>query len=77
MEIGCTNLYVPTNQVVYVAPSMIVHYIDAHSYLPPTEFCDAVMLCPAMRSMEYRKAMRQTGIAIGKTDGNNLVDPER
>ena len=65
VEMGCTNLYVPTDQLVYVAPSMILHYIDAHSYLPPMKFCNAVMLCPVMRSIEYLKAVRQTGIAIG------------
>lgn len=26
----------------YAAPTLIVHYIDAHHYLPPQEFIDAV-----------------------------------
>ncbi|TDD58396.1 hypothetical protein E1263_19455 [Kribbella antibiotica] len=28
--------------VKYAAPSLIIHYISAHSYLPPQEFLDAV-----------------------------------
>lgn len=27
---------------MYVAPRMILHYINEHSYLPPNEFLDAV-----------------------------------
>ena len=28
---------------VYVAPQLVVHYIEIHSYLPPQEFIDAVL----------------------------------
>ncbi len=33
----------------YIAPKMLLHYIKAHSYLPPQEFLDAVekMTIPA------------------------------
>jgi hypothetical protein len=31
--------------VVYAVPQLALHYIEAHSYLPPDEFCDAVMAC--------------------------------
>ncbi|BCJ74957.1 hypothetical protein CS0771_45010 [Catellatospora sp. IY07-71] len=27
----------------YAAPTLIVHYIDEHRYMPPREFCDAVL----------------------------------
>ncbi|MFE3541950.1 hypothetical protein ACFXK0_03130 [Nocardia sp. NPDC059177] len=27
----------------YIAPAMIVHYIELHNYLPPQEFIDAVL----------------------------------
>ena len=30
--------------VMYVAPTLIFHYIDAHNYMPPKEFLDAVIL---------------------------------
>ena len=28
---------------IYVAPQLIVHYIETHNYLPPQEFIDAVL----------------------------------
>jgi len=28
--------------VVYAAPTLIAHYVEAHSYLPPASFVDAV-----------------------------------
>ncbi|MGW0731163.1 DUF7919 family protein [Streptomyces sp. NPDC002851] len=28
---------------VYVAPNLVTHYIDAHSYQPPQEFIEAVL----------------------------------
>jgi len=30
------------NGVVYLAPTLLVHYIDAHDYLPPAVFLSAV-----------------------------------
>jgi len=32
-----------TNNVVYVAPVLVVHYIEVHRYLPPHEFIEAVL----------------------------------
>ena len=29
--------------LVYVAPVLIAHYVEAHAYLPPQEFIDAVV----------------------------------
>ena len=31
------------NGVVYVAPVLVVHYVEAHGYVPPVEFVDAVV----------------------------------
>lgn len=31
-----------TNGSVYVAPVSIIHYVEAHDYLPPKDFIDAV-----------------------------------
>ena len=50
---GSDNLFVPGRSVVYVAPELVTHYIDAHGYRPPDEFCDAVEACPPMRSRDY------------------------
>ena len=58
---GGANLFIPCSQVVYVCPELIAHYMNAHGYGPPQEFCDAVLACPQMRSMEYLKALLASG----------------
>jgi hypothetical protein len=58
VSIGCTNLFIPGDGVVYVAPSLILHYIDAHHYLPPAAFLAAVHTCPPMGSSDYLNALR-------------------
>jgi hypothetical protein len=55
------SLFVPGNGVIYASPTNITHYIDAHGYCPPPEFCDAVIHCPPMRSVEYMKAILANG----------------
>ncbi|MEO0601543.1 MAG: hypothetical protein AAF211_08910 [Myxococcota bacterium] len=61
--IGWTNLFVPSidEHCVYVAPSMIVHYIDAHGYQPSSGFLEAVRRCPPMGSEAHLAAL--VGIA--------------
>ncbi len=54
---GTRNLFIPANGFAYVCPELIVHYMNAHAYGPPAEFCTAVLACPPMRSMEYLKAI--------------------
>ena len=54
---GTSNLFIPLNGVIYVMPSLILHYINAHYYLPPEKFIEAVIQCPAMKSMEYKKLL--------------------
>lgn len=61
IRIGVSNLWLPANGFLFVAPSLIVHYIDSHGYLPPAEFQKAVIACPPMRSMEYLKAILKNG----------------
>jgi hypothetical protein len=58
---GINNLFIPHKEKIYVCPELITHYINAHSYLPPREFVEAVYLCPPMRSMEYLKKMLENG----------------
>jgi len=67
---GVSNLYIPGDGRIYVAPSMIVHYIDRHEYSPPQEFCEAVMACADMDSMDYKNAILKhgpDGFATGPT----------
>lgn len=60
------NMFIPFQRRIFVAPVGILHYISSHWYCPPTIFCDAVMNCPPMNSMEYK----QTLLACG---GHNLA----
>jgi hypothetical protein len=55
------EVYIPGRGCIYVAPTGIVHYISAHWYRPPTLFLEAVLACPPMRSMEYKKAILENG----------------
>ncbi|WP_431262509.1 hypothetical protein ACQ859_20515 [Roseateles chitinivorans] len=56
-----SNVFVPFNGSIYVAPVGIVHYVAAHRYLPPQVFIDGVLACPPMRSMAYHKALLANG----------------
>lgn len=58
---GSSNLFVPGDGVLYVAPELITHYINSHRYVPPSEFLDAIVRCPDMRSMDYKKAILENG----------------
>ena len=60
--VGASNLLVPYRDCVFVAPSLIAHYIDAHGYCPPADFQRAVAECPPMRSMAYLKQLRVHGV---------------
>jgi hypothetical protein len=57
VPMGNRNLFVPGDGFLYIAPSLVLHYIDAHQYLPPEEFIKAVLECPPIRSQEYQKAV--------------------
>ena len=61
VHFGANNLYVPADGCVYVAPSMIAHYVDVHSYDPPAVFWEAVMDCLEMGSETYRQALITSG----------------
>lgn len=50
---GTQHVIIPTKHCVYVAPDLIVHYVEAHSYAPPNEFVEAVLACPEQSSAAY------------------------
>jgi hypothetical protein len=54
-------LFIPGNKILFISPESIAHYIDAHQYAPPAEFCEAVLACPEMRSMGYLKELLANG----------------
>ncbi|HEX5105483.1 MAG TPA: hypothetical protein VFV87_16810 [Pirellulaceae bacterium] len=58
---GWKNLFVPGDGVLYVTPDSILHYMNAHGYRPPDEFCNAVLACPHMGTQEYRRALVKAG----------------
>jgi len=49
----CEIWIVGKDNKVYSSPQLIVHYIEKHNYLPPTEFIDAVLNGPLPNSKEY------------------------
>ena len=52
---GTHNFAVPANDLLYVAPELIVHYIDEHDYLPPDEFIAATLDAPLPGTKKYEK----------------------
>jgi hypothetical protein len=52
-----SNLWIATEKVLYIAPGMILHYIEAHGYKPLEEFVQAEVESPPQRSGEFEKLM--------------------
>lgn len=42
--LGHAEIWIPSGQVWYAAPTMIIHYIEKHQYLPPQEYLEAVRM---------------------------------
>jgi hypothetical protein len=59
LSLGHTDILVPGDEVVYQAPSLILHYIRWHRYLPPQCFIQAVFNCPEPGSQEYFAALKR------------------
>lgn len=55
---GSLNLWIPSEHHLFLAPVLIVHYIEAHNYRPPEPFIQAVLSCPPQRTAEYFIRMR-------------------
>jgi hypothetical protein len=51
--LGVKNLLVPAGDVIYAAPSLIIHYIEDHGYKPPDEFLEALATIDPTQD-EYR-----------------------
>jgi len=62
------NLLIPTAELLYMAPAMIVHYIEDHDYRPPEEFIAAVMACPAQQSAEFMALLERFPVGISPTE---------
>jgi hypothetical protein len=62
--LGIDNVFVPGDGRLYVAPSLILHYIAEHGYAPPQEFQEAVLHCPQMGSADYLAAVAELGVPL-------------
>jgi hypothetical protein len=51
---GIGNFGVPAGDLLFVAPEMVVHYIEQHGYRPPAEFVAAVLRAPLPDTEEYQ-----------------------
>ncbi len=40
--LGMSEIWIPAGNLWYAAPSMVVHYVETHEYLPPERFVIAV-----------------------------------
>lgn len=41
--LGMSEIWFPATRGYFAAPSMVLHYVEEHGYVPPQEFVDAVM----------------------------------
>jgi len=46
---------------VYAAPSLVIHYIKEHSYLPPKEFIDSVLNGLKPDTEAYKSIIKEVG----------------
>jgi hypothetical protein len=51
---GIGNFGVLSGDLLFVAPEMVVHYIEQHGYSPPAEFEVAVLRSPLPDSEDYQ-----------------------
>lgn len=58
---GASNIFVPGAGKIFVAPSLIAHYVLEHQYSLPIPFRTALQHCPPPRSRAYAEAIQQNG----------------
>jgi hypothetical protein len=51
---GINNFGVPSGDLLFVAPELVVHYIEEHGYSPPAAFVEAVLRSPLPDTEEYQ-----------------------
>lgn len=73
--LGSNNVFVPSDKVVYVAPSLVAHYVDSHEYAPPQVFQEAVLRCPAMKSIAYLRQIDARRFKVPPTCGGSGIFP--
>ncbi|MCB9760521.1 MAG: hypothetical protein H6739_11835 [Alphaproteobacteria bacterium] len=58
------NLLIPGDGVVWAATGGILHYLDAHAYLPPQPFIEAAVACPEYGSPAWFAALTETNAGV-------------
>jgi hypothetical protein len=53
IDLGNGEIRVIGASAIYAAPTLIYHYVVAHSYQPPEEFIEAVLTSLPQASEEY------------------------
>lgn len=61
IALGATNVWVAGQGHVFVAPSLILHYVKRHRYRPPSEFLSALLGSPKQGSTEHVEAIARNG----------------
>jgi len=59
-----TDILVPAENLLYVSPALILHYIRGHNYRPPACFLEAVTRCAEPGSDEYIAGINKRGHAF-------------
>ena len=61
--LGMSEIWVPHGSRWYAAPSLVVHFIEDHGYLPPVEFLNAISEFDLSRRVisqeKYDQAIRE------------------
>jgi len=73
---GDSDILVPGDDVIYCAPTLILHYIRCHGYAPPHCFVEAVLNCPEPRSREYCTAIMKIAPKMITRVGEPLAEDE-
>lgn len=62
VDVGAINLFIPKAGTagLFVAPSLVLHYMIDHDYCPPLEFQAAVLACPDSASSAYFRRIEES-----------------
>lgn len=55
MLLGMSEIWLPAKRGYFASPSMVLHYIEGHGYVPPQEYIDAVMAFDLRRSFNAQE----------------------
>lgn len=52
---GTGEIWVESEDGVFIAPTLLIHYVEEHHYVPPLVFIDAVAKAAAARRAEHHR----------------------